>query len=104
MTKPVTKTVTKARTAGDFAAEHIRATRGPLKIKDALAKMRAVGHEHWEYENDLTKMPYNLAQVDLSSFRDQFTKYWIETEVQHGKSARRVWFADPKIADRFRQE
>jgi hypothetical protein len=100
----VTKEKTKARSAGDFAAAHVRSVRAPLKIKAAIAQMRSVGPEHWEYENDLTKAPYNLAQVDLSAFRDQFKEYWLETEVQNGKAARRVWFADPKVAAKFREE
>lgn len=100
----MTTKTTKARNAGDFAAAHVREVRGPNKIKEAIAKMRAVGPEHWEYETDLTKAPYGLAQVDLSAFRDQFKPHWLETEVQHGKSAKRVWFAEPKICAKFKQE
>lgn len=94
----------KARTAGDFATAHVRKVRGPNKIKAAIAMMRQIGAEHWEYESDLTKPPYGLAQVDLSDYRDQFTSHWLMTEVQSGKAARRVWFADPKVAAKFRQE
>lgn len=94
----------KARTGADFASEHVRATRAPLKIKAAIAKMASIGKEHWEYETDLTKPPYGLAMVDLKEYREQFKDHWLLTEVQHGKEARRVWFADPKVAARFRQE
>lgn len=94
----------KARNGNDFAGEHVRSVRAPKKIKEAIAKMRQIGPEHWEYENDLTKAPYGLSQVDLKEFRDQFKDHWLMTEVQHGKEARRVWFADPKVAARYRQE
>lgn len=97
-------TNTKARSAGDFAAAHVRETRGPNKIRAAIAQIQKVGPEHWEYENDLTKAPYNIAQVDLSAFRDQFKDYWLETEVMSGVKSRRVWFGNPKVAAKFRQE
>jgi hypothetical protein len=66
--------------------------------------MMGIGKEHWEYEDDLRKAPYGLAMVDLSDFRDQFKQHWVLTEVSHGQRARRVWFADPKLAAKFKTQ
>lgn len=93
----------KARTAGDFAAVHVREVRGPHRIAEALAKIRSVGPEHWEYEGDLTKAPYSLAQIDLRDFRDKFTKFWIETDGGRESRRRVVWFGDAKVAAKFRK-
>lgn len=97
------KTNQKARTGADFSAAHVRETRVPNKIKAVLERMRRIGPEHWEYEGDLTKPPYGLAAVDLAEFRDQFKQHWVMTEVMNGVKPKRVWFADPKVAAKFRK-
>lgn len=96
--------MTKARTASDFSAAHVRSTRVPIRIRETLKKIRAVGPEHWEYEGDLTKVPYGLAIKDLAEFRDQFKEFWVMTEHTNDTKPKRVWFADPKVAARFRQQ
>lgn len=90
------------RTGADFAAKHVRKTAALAKIAAAIAKMKAIGKEHWEYESDLTKAPYNISMIDLSTYRGLFGEHWLRTEVQEREKPFIVWFADPKVASRYR--
>jgi hypothetical protein len=96
--------MTKSRTGASFAAEHIRANAVPAQIKAMIAKIAKIGKEHWEYESDLNKPPYSMSNKVLAEFRDQFKPYWLVTEVHSGKSPKIVWFADPKIAAKYRTQ
>jgi hypothetical protein len=90
------------RTGADFASKHIRTNAVTAKIQAALVKIKSVGPEHWEYETDLSKPPYSISSRDLADYRDQFDPFWLYTEVQEGEKPRRVWFADPKVAAKYR--
>ena len=98
MTKP------KARNGADFAAKHVRETVAIRKIEAALARMRSLGTEHWEYEIDLSKPPYGISSNDLAAYRDRFAEFWVRTEVQEREKPYTVWFGDKKIAARYRLE
>lgn len=92
----------KARTGAEFAQKHIRENAAKHKIEGAIAKIKAVGSEHWEYETDLQKPPYSVALRDFAEARGSFDAYWLWTEVQDGEKPRRVWFGDPKVASKYR--
>jgi hypothetical protein len=90
-----------ARTLADFRSVHDRNVVVPNKIKAALAAMLKEGPEHYEYESDLMKRA-QISQTDLGEFRDQFAEHIVIAPAVHGKTARRVWFASPKVAAKAR--
>jgi hypothetical protein len=96
--------MTKARTGAAFAAEHIRSTAVPAKIKAMIEKIAKIGNEHWEYECDLNRPPYSMSQKVLAEFRDQFKEYWVVTQVHSGKAPKIVWFGNPKVATKYRTQ
>jgi hypothetical protein len=91
-----------ARTGADFASKHVRNTAVHAKITAALKAMSIIGPEHWEYETDLSRPPYGINSRDLAEYRDDFKQHWLLTEVQDGEKPRRVWFADAKVASKYR--
>jgi hypothetical protein len=83
-----------------FRSIHDRSVTVPNKIKAGLAALRkADGAEGWEYEADFVKRA-GLSQTDLGAYRGQFEAHIVETK---GKSAKRVWFADPGTAATARE-
>jgi hypothetical protein len=91
-----------ARDLGAFRAVHDRDTVIPNKIKAALEAMRKIGPEHWEYEVEFIKRA-GISNTDLARYRAQFEPYIIDA-ISVGKShgAKRIWFADPKVAAKAR--
>lgn len=96
--------MSKARTGADFAQKHLREHAGIHKIEIALAKMAAIGQEHWEYEQDLAKEPYKVSSRDLAELRShaKFAKFVVTTEVQDGERPKKVWFASAAVAKKYR--
>ena len=94
-------TAAKARTLEHFRAAHDKNVIVPNKIKAALEAVRKIGPEHFEYEADFIKLA-GLSQTDMSTFRDQFSAYIVETPAQHGRASKRVWFGDAKVAAKVR--
>lgn len=88
-----------SRTLQDFRAAHDRNVIIPAKIKAALSGMLEEGAENWAYEAELIRRA-QISQTDLGLFRDHFAEHVVETG---GKSSKRVWFADPKVAQKVRK-
>lgn len=86
------------KTLDDFRAAHDKNVIVPTKIKAALEAMLKEGPENWHYEADFIRLA-QISQTDMGMFRDHFSEHVVETS---GKSAKRVWFADPKVAQRVR--
>lgn len=91
-------TKTKGKTLADFRFAHDRNVVVPNKLKAALAQLAAEGEENWAYEQDLLGIA-KISTTDLSQFRDQFSDHVVETT---GKNAKRIWFANIKVAARAR--
>ena len=94
-------TAAKPRTLADFRAAHDKNVIVPNKIRKALEDLKKIGPEHFEYEAEVIKLS-GVSQTDIGVFRDQFAEHIVETPAQHGKSSKRVWFADPKVAAKVR--
>lgn len=94
------KTKKPGKTLADFRAAHDPNVIVPARIKKALAEMRAENRENWLYEGDFLKRA-SVSALHASSFRDEFAAHIVETR---GHNAKRVWFADPKVAAQARGE
>lgn len=92
--------MSKSRTLSDFRAAHDQNVIIPTKIRAALAAMLKEGPEQWEYELEFLKRA-GVSTTQLAQFRDQFEAHVVVAGT--GKSGgKRVWFADPKIAKKVR--
>jgi len=92
---------TKAKTLDDFRAAHDPNVIVPNKIRAALAAIEKDGPENWLYEADFLKLS-GLSTTQLSQFRDQFEAHIIETKAGSGRSAKRAYFGNAKVAAKLR--
>lgn len=95
MAKPAKPT---AKTLDDFRAAHDRNVIVPTKIRTALKEMLDEGPENWAYEAEFMRRA-GISQADMGMFREHFEEHVVETS---GKNAKRVWFADAKVASKVR--
>jgi hypothetical protein len=93
----------KAKTIADFRTLHDMNVIVPNKIRAALESMLKEGPEQWDYEGDFIKRA-GISTTQVNQFRDQFTPHVIEAGRTNGRSGRRVWVADAKIAKKLRGE
>lgn len=91
----------KPKSLADFRNAHDPNVMIPKRIAEGLAAMLKEGKENWEYEIDFLRR-CGLSTTQLAQYREQFAKHVVETYATSSRSARRVWFADPKIADQVR--
>ena len=90
-----------AKTLDDFRAAHDKNVIVPNKIRAALSALEKEGAENWEYELDFLKRS-GLSVTDLATFRSQFEAHIVEAASTHGRSAKRVWFGNAKVAAKVR--
>jgi hypothetical protein len=94
--------MSKTKTLADFRNAHDPNVIVPNKIRAALASMLKEGPEQWEYEGEFIKRA-DISQTQMGAFREQFIDYIIEApSTASGRSGRRVWFADSKVAKKVR--
>lgn len=91
------------RTAADFRAAHDPEVIIPTRIRAALDAMVKEGPEHWEYEADFIRRA-GVSQTQIAAYRDQFAAHIVETGHAGGRSPKRVWFGDAKVARKLRGE
>lgn len=91
----------KAKTLADFKAAHDPNVIVPSKIRAALAAIEKEGPENWLYELDFLKLA-GLSTTQLAMFRDQFAAHIVEATASHGKSLKRVYFGNAKVAAKLR--
>jgi hypothetical protein len=92
----------KVKTIADFRSAHDPNVIVPNKIRAALAAMLKEGAEQWEYEGEFIKRA-DVSQTQMGAFREQFIDHIIEApSTASGRSGRRVWFADAKVAKKLR--
>lgn len=87
MVKPV-------NTLDSFRALHDESVVVPNKIRAALATVMKESAEGWRYEGDLLKLA-GISTTQLAGYREEFKNHIVEIG---GRNAKRVWFADPKVA------
>lgn len=92
----------KPNTLADFKAKFDQDVVVPNKIKAALAALGKEGQEAWEFEMDFVKRA-GLSQTQLGTYRGQFEKHVVLVR-ETGRSERKVWFADAKVASKARGE
>ena len=66
-----------------------------------LAAIEKEGAENWLYEGDFLKLS-GLSTTQLAMFREQFEKHIVEAPAAHGKSVKRVYFGNAKVAAKLR--
>lgn len=93
--------MSKAKSIADFRSLHDDNVIVPNKIQAALAAMLKEGPEQWDYESDFIKRA-KVSNTQLGLFREQFADNIIEAGRANGRSGRRVWVADPKVAKKLR--
>jgi len=92
----------KAKTLADFRAAHDKNVIIPNKIRAAFVAMLKESLEQWDYEADFMRRA-GISTTDLATFRDQFMDHIvIAPSGSGGKAAKRVWFADVKVAKKVR--
>lgn len=92
----------KPKTLADFRAAHDPDVIVPNKIRIALEAIEKDGPENWLYEGDFLKLA-GLSTTQLAQFRDQFAAHIIEAGgSRSGKSAKRVYFGNAKVAAKLR--
>lgn len=91
----------KPKTLSDFRSLHDSNVIVPAKIREALTAMLKEGPEQWEYEADFVKRA-GVSNTQIGAFREQFIDHIIEAPSTARQTARRVWFADPKVAKKLR--
>ncbi len=92
----------KVKTIADFRSAHDANVIVPNKIRAALAAMLKEGTEQWDYEGDFIKRS-GISTTQMGQFREQFLDHIVEAGgVGSGRSPKRVWFADPKVAKKIR--
>ncbi len=96
------KVTKKVKTAADFRAAHDPDVIVPNKIRSALAEMLREGKENWEYEGDFVRRA-KIGMAQLTTFREQFAAHIVDAPAESSQRARRVWFADAKIAKKIRE-
>lgn len=93
--------MSKPKTLADFKAAHDPNVIVPNKIRAALAAIEKEGAENWSYEVDFLKLS-GLSTTQLATFRDQFAAHIVEAPAAHGKSTKRCYFGNAKIAAKLR--
>jgi len=93
--------MSKPKTIDDYRSTHDTNVVVPNKIRAALAAMLKEGPEQWDYEADFIKRA-GVSQTQIAAFRESFTDHIVEAPAVHGRAARRVWFADAKVAKKVR--
>lgn len=94
----------KARTAEDFRAVHDKSVKIPTQIKAGLVSLLKIGPEHFEYDEGFRAL-CGIQASDLATYRDQFKKHWfVTTGSSRNKGGKRVWFGNPKIAEKLRPD
>lgn len=91
------KDSTKPKTLDDLRAVHDDGVVIPARIKARLAAMFKIGPEEHDYEAEFLKAA-NVSNNKISAFRQQFKKHIVALP----NKGKRIWFADPKVAAKFR--
>jgi hypothetical protein len=91
----------KAKTLADFKNAHDPNVIVPNKIKAALAAIEKDGAENWLYEVDFLKLS-GLSVTQLAAYRDTFEAHIVVAPATHGKTTKRIYFGNAKVAAKVR--
>lgn len=91
------------KTLASFRALFDPDVRIPAAINAALESLaKDGGPEAWEYEADFIKRA-GISTSQIGVYREQFDKH-IAVAREKGKSEKKAWFADSKVAAKARKE
>lgn len=93
------KPKTQAKTLADLRAVHDDSIVIPSRIRARFAAMLKIGPEEHDYEADFLKAA-NVSNNKIGAFRQLFKSHIVSTG---GRNPKRIWFADPKVAAKFRE-
>lgn len=93
--------MTRAKTLADLRAVHDDSVRIPNRIKARFAAMLKIGPEEHDYEQDFLRAA-GVANHKIAPFREQFKAHIVSVADGKTRNRKRVWFADAKVAAKFR--
>lgn len=87
-----------ARTLADWKKNHDPETVRTTKIKAALAKLRELGGQHFEYEKEFCALA-GISQTQIGEYREQFAAHIVAAPRMNGESrAKLAWFGNISAA------
>lgn len=89
--------MTKAKALSDLLAVHDDNVIIPTRLRARLAAMLKLGPEEHDYEQKFLK-DAQVSNNKIGGFREQFKAHIV---IPPG-ATKRIWFADPKVAAKFR--
>jgi uncharacterized protein YmfQ (DUF2313 family) len=92
---------TVARTIADWKKNHDPDTVISTKIKAALAKLRAIGSQHFEYEKEFCTMA-GVSHSVIGKYREEFASHIVMTPRLNGERPRLAWFGNASTATSVR--
>lgn len=90
----------KAKSLDDLLAVHDDNVVIPSKLRARFAAMLKIGPEEHDYEAKFLT-DAGVSNNKISPYRQQFKAHVVMTG---GKNPKRIWFADPKVARKFRDK
>lgn len=87
-----------AKTLAGLCAVHDDNVVIPTRIRARFAAMLKIGPEEHDYESEFLAAA-KVSNNKISAFRELFKAHIVSVG---GRNPKRIWFADPKIAKRFR--
>lgn len=87
-----------AKTLDGLRAVHDDNVVIPKRIRDRFTAMLRIGPEEHDYESEFLAAA-KVSNNKISAYRELFKTHIVVTI---GKNPKRVWFADPKVAKKFR--
>lgn len=94
---------TKAKTLADLNNLHDPDTVIKRKINAQLAAMLKIGAEEWDYAVDFSKKS-GVGIAMLAKFEPAYKAHTGVTKPIDNMRPKTIWFADPKVAKKFRGE
>lgn len=93
----------QSRTLQDLRMVSDRSEINKARARDALARMRKTGREHWLYEREFLAIARISHRYTLE-IRAAFEAHVAYPPNVGGRGRRHVWFGDARVAAKMRQE
>jgi len=94
----------KAKTLDDALADNDPDTLNRRAIDGRISAMLEIGPQEWDYEQDFAKAAELSVQI-VQRYRPKYVKHWVVApKIGERRAAKCLWFADPKVAQKFRDK
>lgn len=93
----------KAKTLADLNNLHDPDTVIKRKIEGQFAAMLKIGTEEWDYSLDFSKKS-GVGPATLAKMEPTYKAHIALTRAIDNMRPKTIWFADPKVAKKFRGE